>query len=99
MRGKDGGPGVISVTETGEHASLAALAALANSDFGQHVGLVQWWETELMKNTDDQSAMVHTTRRRMQEFETRNAKGVKSTSNLSTTDGFAVNMPQDQGAC
>ena len=86
---------MISVTETGEYASLAALAALANSDFGQHLGLVQWWEKELTKNTDDQSAMAQTTQQRIQEFETRNAKGIKSTSNPSTTDGFAVNVPQE----
>ena len=63
MRSKDGGLGVTSVAETGECVSL-----------GQHLGLVQWWEKELMKKTDDQSAMVQTTQQRMQDFNTLNAK-------------------------
>ena len=86
MRSKDGGLGVTSVTETGEYASLAALAALANSDFGQHLGLVQWWEKELMKKADDQSAMVQSTQQRTQDFKTLNAKGIKPMKNRSRTD-------------
>ena len=95
MRSKDGGLGVTSVTETGECASLAALAALANSDFGQHLGLVQWWEKELMKKADDQSAMVQSTQQRTQDFKTLNAKGIKSMKNRSRTDGCAVIVPQE----
>ena len=41
IQSKDDGLGVTSVTETGEYASLKALAALANSDFGQDLGLLQ----------------------------------------------------------
>ena len=95
MRSKDDGLGVTSVTETGECASLAALAALANSDFGQHLGLVQWWEKELMQKADDQSAMAQTTQQRIQEFKTLTAKGIKSMKNRSRTDRFAVIVPQE----
>ena len=95
MRSKDGGLGVTSVTETGEYASLAALAALANSDFGQHLGLVQWWEKELMKKADDQSAMVQSTQQRMQDFKTLNAKGIESMKSRSRMDGYAVIVPQE----
>ena len=83
------------VVSTGECASLAALAALANSDFAQHLGLVQWWERELMKKADDQSAMVQSTQQRMQDFKTLNAKGIKSMKNRSRMDGHAVIVPQE----
>ena len=83
------------MVSTGECASLAALAALANSDFAQHLGLVQWWERELMKKADDQSAMVQSTQQRIQDFKTLNAKGIESIKSRARMDGYAVIVPQE----